>query len=174
MAEQYARLDLMAAGKFRLVYVVPERFRSGRFLEAVRAVRLEAAGRGRGPLHQRMGPRFSPRLRPARLLPQAAGQPDHHRPDRHGHRPRAPRHHRAVGAARPADVHHRLRAAQSVLRGAMLRPRQRQKTDHVAAIFSIRRPARALSTPPRGNWPRRSPRPSPNRPNAARRSTMPE
>ena len=41
MAEQYARLDLMAAGKFRLVYVVPERFRSGRFLEAVRAVGLK-------------------------------------------------------------------------------------------------------------------------------------
>ena len=30
----------MAAGEFRLVYVVPERFRSARFLEAVRASRL--------------------------------------------------------------------------------------------------------------------------------------
>ncbi len=38
VAEQYARLDRLAAGEFRLVYVVPERFRSGRFLEAVRAV----------------------------------------------------------------------------------------------------------------------------------------
>ncbi|MBN1396093.1 MAG: RecQ family ATP-dependent DNA helicase [Pirellulales bacterium] len=37
-AEQYERLERMAAGEFRLVYVVPERFRSGRFLEAVRAV----------------------------------------------------------------------------------------------------------------------------------------
>ncbi len=37
-AEQFERLDRMAAGEFRLVYVVPERFRSGRFLEAVRAV----------------------------------------------------------------------------------------------------------------------------------------
>ena len=36
--EQYARLERMAAGEFRLVYVVPERFRSGRFLDAVRAV----------------------------------------------------------------------------------------------------------------------------------------
>ena len=35
-AEQYDRLDRMAAGNFRLVYVVPERFRSGRFLDAVR------------------------------------------------------------------------------------------------------------------------------------------
>ncbi len=41
MAEQYARLERMAAGKYRLVYVVPERFRSGRFLDAVRAVDLK-------------------------------------------------------------------------------------------------------------------------------------
>ncbi|MEN6556648.1 MAG: ATP-dependent DNA helicase RecQ [Thermoguttaceae bacterium] len=43
-AEQYARLDRVAAGEFRLVYVAPERFRSGRFLEAVRStgVRLLA------------------------------------------------------------------------------------------------------------------------------------
>jgi ATP-dependent DNA helicase RecQ len=34
-AEQYSRLNRMAAGEFRLVYVVPERFRSGIFLEAV-------------------------------------------------------------------------------------------------------------------------------------------
>jgi len=38
VSEQYARLDNMAAGRYRLVYVVPERFRSSRFLEAVRAV----------------------------------------------------------------------------------------------------------------------------------------
>ena len=31
------RLDRMAAGEFRLVYVAPERFRSGRFCDAVRA-----------------------------------------------------------------------------------------------------------------------------------------
>ena len=36
MAEQHARLDRMAAGDFRLVYVAPERFRSSHFLEAVR------------------------------------------------------------------------------------------------------------------------------------------
>jgi ATP-dependent DNA helicase RecQ len=38
--EQADRLDRMATGEFRLVYVVPERFRSSRFLEAVRAVKL--------------------------------------------------------------------------------------------------------------------------------------
>ena len=39
--EQYNRLDRVAAGEFRLAYVVPERFRSSRFLEAVRAVGLK-------------------------------------------------------------------------------------------------------------------------------------
>lgn len=34
--EQFARLDRAAAGEFRLLYVAPERFRSGRFLDAVR------------------------------------------------------------------------------------------------------------------------------------------
>jgi len=44
LAEQYERLDRMAAGEYRLVYVVPERFRSQRFIEAVeaRGVRLLA------------------------------------------------------------------------------------------------------------------------------------
>ncbi|NQU20829.1 MAG: ATP-dependent DNA helicase RecQ, partial [Candidatus Nealsonbacteria bacterium] len=41
MAEQFDRLDRMARGEFRLVYVVPERFRSQRFLEAVREVGLK-------------------------------------------------------------------------------------------------------------------------------------
>jgi len=41
VAEQYARLDRLAAGEFRLLYVVPERFRSTRFLEAVRAVGIK-------------------------------------------------------------------------------------------------------------------------------------
>lgn len=40
LGEQYDRLDRVAAGEFKLVYVVPERFRSSRFLEAVRAVQL--------------------------------------------------------------------------------------------------------------------------------------
>jgi len=42
--EQFDRLERMAAGEFRLVYVAPERFRSGRFMEIVRSagVRLLA------------------------------------------------------------------------------------------------------------------------------------
>ena len=38
--EQYDRLDRLAAGEFRLLYVVPERFRSSRFLEAARAATI--------------------------------------------------------------------------------------------------------------------------------------
>ena len=41
LSEQYARLDDMAAGRYQMVYVVPERFRSARFLEAVRTVGLK-------------------------------------------------------------------------------------------------------------------------------------
>ena len=41
LAEQHARLDAVAAGKYLLVYVVPERFRSSRFLEAVRSAGLK-------------------------------------------------------------------------------------------------------------------------------------
>jgi len=41
MAEQHARLEQMAAGRYRLVYVVPERFRSGRFIDAIRKVSLK-------------------------------------------------------------------------------------------------------------------------------------
>jgi ATP-dependent DNA helicase RecQ len=39
-AEQHRRLDRLAAGEFRLMYAVPERFRSGRFLDAVRRANL--------------------------------------------------------------------------------------------------------------------------------------
>ncbi|QGJ71648.1 ATP-dependent DNA helicase RecQ [Planctomycetales bacterium 10988] len=40
-AEQYERLDRMAAGEYDLMYVVPERFRSSRFLSAVRRANLK-------------------------------------------------------------------------------------------------------------------------------------
>jgi ATP-dependent DNA helicase RecQ len=40
-AEQNARLDAMAAGRYDLIYVAAERFRSARFLEAVQAARLQ-------------------------------------------------------------------------------------------------------------------------------------
>ncbi|HTN74962.1 MAG TPA: ATP-dependent DNA helicase RecQ, partial [Pirellulaceae bacterium] len=40
-SEQHERMNAMAAGQFDLVYVAPERLRNGRFLEAVRAMKLQ-------------------------------------------------------------------------------------------------------------------------------------
>jgi len=41
LAEQNNRLVRMAAGEYRMAYVVPERFRSGRFIDAVRTVGIK-------------------------------------------------------------------------------------------------------------------------------------
>jgi ATP-dependent DNA helicase RecQ len=41
LAEQNNRLARMAAGEYRMAYVVPERFRSGKFIDAVRAVGIK-------------------------------------------------------------------------------------------------------------------------------------
>ena len=71
-AEQRLRLANMAAGQYHLVYVAPERLRNAQFLEAIRAAASAAAGGGRGPLHQRVGPRLPPGLRPAGAVPPAA------------------------------------------------------------------------------------------------------
>ena len=57
------------------------------------------------------------------------GNPPTHRPDGHGHRPRAPRHRRATGPARAADVHHRLRPAEPVLRGPVAAQRAAEARD---------------------------------------------
>jgi ATP-dependent DNA helicase RecQ len=38
--EQWARIDALGRGEFKLVYVAPERFRSSRFLEALRAINV--------------------------------------------------------------------------------------------------------------------------------------
>ncbi|HEY4759668.1 MAG TPA: ATP-dependent DNA helicase RecQ [Thermoguttaceae bacterium] len=41
LAEQNERLTRMAAGEYRIVFVVPERFRSGRFIEAARTAGIK-------------------------------------------------------------------------------------------------------------------------------------
>lgn len=38
--EQWARIDALRQGRFKLVYVAPERFRSGRFLEALKSIQV--------------------------------------------------------------------------------------------------------------------------------------
>ena len=66
--EQREILDGIRAGAYTLVYVAPERFRSPRFVEALRAIAgATRAGRDRrGALHLGVGPRLPPRLPPAR------------------------------------------------------------------------------------------------------------
>ena len=115
-AEQYARLDRMAAGEFRLVYVAPERFRSGRFLEAVRAVGVKLLAVDEAHCISEWGHDFRPDYARLGYFRRLLGNPTTHRPDGHGHRPRAPRHRRAACPARAEDLHHRLRPAQPVLR----------------------------------------------------------
>jgi ATP-dependent DNA helicase RecQ len=41
MSEQKARLDAVAAGKFKMVYVAPERLRSPKFMESIRATPIQ-------------------------------------------------------------------------------------------------------------------------------------
>ena len=70
--EQHRRIEEMAAGRFDLVYIAPERLRSPRFLEAIGTDVGHDAGHRRGPLHQPMGARFSSRLCAIGRVPQAA------------------------------------------------------------------------------------------------------
>ncbi len=85
-----------------------------------------APGGRRGPLHQRVGPRLPPRLRPDRPGPPPDRLAPVHRPDRHGHRPRPPRHRRPARPPRPRAVRHRLRPAQPQLRRRRGPARRRQ------------------------------------------------
>ncbi len=114
------RLERMAAGDFKLVYVVPERFRSPRFLEAVGRceVRLLAVdeahcvsewGHDFRPDYARLG-RFRAQLGNPPTIALTATATDAVRRDIVEH----------AGAARPADLHHRLRPAESVLQRASL------------------------------------------------------
>ena len=116
-AEQNQRLDRMAAGEYRLLYVVPERFRSGRFLDAVRAVGVKLLAVDEAHCISEWGHDFRPDYARLGLFSPPAGQSDDDRPDGHGHRPRAPRHRRAARLAPARDLHHRFRPAEPVLRG---------------------------------------------------------
>ena len=71
-AEQRARMLEIEAGRYDLVYVAPERFRSPRFVETMAQGQAGAAGGRRGALHQRVGPRLPARLRPDRPGPPPA------------------------------------------------------------------------------------------------------
>ena len=133
----------MAAGQYRLVYVVPERFRSGRFVEAVCAAGLQLLAVDEAHCISEWGHDFRPDYARLGYFREQAGQPHHHRPDRHGHRRSAPRHRRATGPARAADLHHRVRPAQPVLRSAVP-PRRAARRPSGWCGFCARRPGSGI------------------------------
>ena len=63
--ESRARLRGLHNGEYRLLYVAPERLMLSGFLADLQALEREPDRRGRGALHQRMGPRFPARIPPA-------------------------------------------------------------------------------------------------------------
>ena len=59
--EQKERLEGMRNGAFQLVYIAPERFRAGSFMEALRDVKIEP----QSELHHHAGGKGSAEIRPA-------------------------------------------------------------------------------------------------------------
>ncbi len=105
----------LAQGLIRLLFVSPERLALRRFLRSAAAQRRPHLRHRRGPLHQPLGPRFSPRISPDG---QAQGDlPRRQRPclHRHGDRAGPPRHLQAAQPRRPAGAGRQLRSAQSHL-----------------------------------------------------------
>ncbi len=96
LAEQNARMAEIEMGRYDLVYVAPERFRSGRFVETMARIRpallavdeahcISEWGHDFRPDYARIGPR-----------PQGARDAALHRAHRHGDRHRPPRHRRSA------------------------------------------------------------------------------
>ena len=118
----------MAAGEYRLLYVVPERFRSGRFLDAVRAVGVKLLavdeahcvsewGHDFRPDYARLG-HFRRLLGNPTTIALTATATDRVRRDIV----------ELLALQRARDLHHRLRAAEPVLRSADPRT-ERQKPE---------------------------------------------
>ena len=146
----------MAAGEFRLVYVVPERFRSGRFLDAVRAVGLKLLAVDEAHCISEWGHDFRPDYARLGYFRRMLGNPttialtatatDAVRRDiveqLDLHEPRT----FITGFARPNLFYEVQSPARRAAEGR-----------DAAASSSAKRPARASSTPRRASGPRKSP-----------------
>ena len=109
-AEQYARLDGMAAGEYELVYVVPERFRSSRFHESVQKADLRLLAVDEAHCVSEWGHDF---------------RPDYSKIG-HRHRLGAARHCRTAESARTQSFCHRVRPTEFVLHRATCQPPHHQ------------------------------------------------
>ena len=113
------RLERMAAGEYHLVYVVPERFRSPRFLEAVGRSQLRLLAIDEAHCVSEWGHDFRPDYARLGRFRSQIGNPPTIALTATATDGRATRHRRAAGPARAQIVHHRLCAAESALRGSL-------------------------------------------------------
>ena len=120
-ARQAPRADRGArAGRARVRPARPRAARQTGGAGGAGGDRALAAGRRRGPLHQRVGARLPPRLPAAGRLRRAARPADDPGPDRDRLSPGPPRDRRAPRHAGPGPGDPRLRPSQPPLRGAPL------------------------------------------------------
>ena len=134
----------LAAGRFDLVYVSPERLSDRVVPRAARAFAARAVRHRRGPLREPVGPRLPSRVpRPRRAgAPFPAGAA--HRAHRHRRRADAARDPRAPEPAARRPLRRRLRSSQHPLRGGGRRPTRRGSCSPSCARVTTAR--RASST----------------------------
>ena len=99
-------------GAYRLLYVAPERLTMPSFAAELATLERRALRRRRSALHQRMGPRFPPRLPPHRRAARALSGRAVPGVHGDGDRPRARRHRRTPRAARSGRPRRQLQPAQ--------------------------------------------------------------
>ena len=138
-AEQRARILEIEAGRYDLVYVAPERFRSPRFVEAMARVRPALLAVDEAHCISEWGHDFRPDYARIGHARRQLGLPAVHRADGHRHRPGPPRHRRPARPPRPGAVRHRVRPPEPALRRRRGPPRRRQ----------ARRPGRGPRPQPR-------------------------
>ena len=138
------RMAQLAEGRYRLLYVAPERLMiAGLPLGPPRPRRGRGRG-GRGPLHQRLGPRLPARVPPPRRAARRLPRGVDHGALGDRHRARPGRHRDLAAPPRPALLRGQLRPAQPALPG---RAQGRRRPSSSSRSSAAARTRRASSTP---------------------------